>query len=313
MWARSLFFDKMNLMNKSFLEIEEQIELLKSRKLEIKNEDYARTQLLEKNYYNLINSYKEPFIKNDSFEGSNFEEIVNLYVFDQKLRALLLNQILNVEEYIKALTAFYFSEMNKDNNVAYLLKENFLITDKNKKIYSSLSKKIKVIINPLLTKEDHIKHYLKKYDEVPFWVLAKSFSIGTLSSFLKLSKQKLQQKVAVEIGIREDELITYLAFLTLFRNESAHNKRIYSLRYRIQRIPTKQYPSISTFKNIRANDLFSILLILKRIITKKNFDLFMKEFEKITEDLSSSVNKESYLYITNEMGLPKNWREIKNI
>lgn len=298
---------------KTFKTIEQQIELLKSRKLIIKNYEYAEQELLSKNYYNLFNSYKEPFLTGNSFEGVNLEEIVSLYTFDQRLRALLLKEILKIEEHIKALTAYYFSEIHKGDNLAYLKKENFLVSKKNEKFYKKLSSKIEFIINPQSTQEDHIRHYLKKYNEVPFWVLSKSFSIGTLSTFIKLSEQRLQQKIGFALGVWEDELITYLAFLTLFRNESAHNKRIYSLKYRYQKIPTKEYKNISRFKKLNANDFFAVLLILKRLMREECFQNFLTDFKKIIQNLQITINKKAYLSILEEMGLPDNWEDIGNL
>ena len=63
-------------MEKTFKTIDEQIELLKSRNLNIKNNEKAKEILLNNNYYYLINGYKELFLnKNSKKEKFNFNKI----------------------------------------------------------------------------------------------------------------------------------------------------------------------------------------------------------------------------------------------
>lgn len=47
---------------KPFKTYDEQIDILKSRNLEIKDKSKAKDILSQINYYNLINSYKNPFL-----------------------------------------------------------------------------------------------------------------------------------------------------------------------------------------------------------------------------------------------------------
>lgn len=58
MWTEDFLF-----IMKEFKTIDEQIELLKSRGLTFENEKFAKNMLLQNNYYNIINGYKELFIK----------------------------------------------------------------------------------------------------------------------------------------------------------------------------------------------------------------------------------------------------------
>lgn len=47
---------------KPFKTYDEQIDILKSRNLEIKDKSKAKDILSQINYYNLINGYKDPFL-----------------------------------------------------------------------------------------------------------------------------------------------------------------------------------------------------------------------------------------------------------
>ena len=50
----------------------------------IKDEDKTKKYLLSNNYYNIINGYSKPFLKEKSeyLSGTSFNEVSKLYFFD---------------------------------------------------------------------------------------------------------------------------------------------------------------------------------------------------------------------------------------
>lgn len=79
---------------KEYLSIEEQIELLKKKKLNFKSEKFAKEKLRTIGYYKLINAYKIPFVfennvANEYFNNVFFDDIYNLYEFDRKLKTIV--------------------------------------------------------------------------------------------------------------------------------------------------------------------------------------------------------------------------------
>ena len=92
-------------MQKIFLNYDQQIEKLKNEKnLLIDNEAYAKEILRQTSYYSLIGGYKDIF-KNPTTkkykDGTRFEDIVELYYFDELLRQLFLRYLIKVENGIK--------------------------------------------------------------------------------------------------------------------------------------------------------------------------------------------------------------------
>ena len=78
----------------------EQIQKLKSKNLYFENEDFAKTQLAEYGYYNIINSYKAPYvnIENDQKkykQGTSFEQIYSLFILDHNLRNSIMSAMLD--------------------------------------------------------------------------------------------------------------------------------------------------------------------------------------------------------------------------
>ena len=107
---------------KKFLTIQEQIGLLKARKLVIDNEQEAASYLLSNNYYNIINGYGKYFPQsNDTYSaGTSFDEISKLYLFDKEIKQFLFQAILTAEAHLKAIFAHRFAETYKDIPYSYL-------------------------------------------------------------------------------------------------------------------------------------------------------------------------------------------------
>ena len=78
--------------------IEEQLEILKSRRIIITDEEKAKQILQDINYYTLT-GYMFQFKRNENYqEDMSFDLIYNLYLFDNELKTLLLAQVLKIEE-----------------------------------------------------------------------------------------------------------------------------------------------------------------------------------------------------------------------
>ena len=132
---------------KRFKSIKEQLNLLKERGLLVEDIAEAEEKLLFHNYYNLINTYGYVFKKDynsDVFiEGTRLSDICNLYSFDAKLRNLVLFYTFIIEEEVKSVLAFYFSECSESvDHESYLDKSNFCFDLKiknNSKLYEKVT------------------------------------------------------------------------------------------------------------------------------------------------------------------------------
>jgi abortive infection bacteriophage resistance protein len=75
------------------------VELLKSRGLFIAEEDRAERYLMSIGYYRL-SAYFSPFQepKDQFINGASFDDILDLYIFDRKLRLHVLDALERIEE-----------------------------------------------------------------------------------------------------------------------------------------------------------------------------------------------------------------------
>ena len=108
---RVVFFMGNQPYSKPPLSVSDQIELLKTRGLQIPDENRANRYLQNISYYHL-SGYMYPFLtdkKQHQYKpGSRFDDIVNLYLFDRELRILIFSTIEKIEIAIRAQISNHF-------------------------------------------------------------------------------------------------------------------------------------------------------------------------------------------------------------
>ncbi len=313
---------------KEFKNIDEQINLLKSRNIIFENEEEAKKILLHNNYYNIINGYKDIFLDDQNPNiykvGTNFTEIYALYEFDRQLRNIFLEYILKFENSLRALIAYYFSEQYGNDN--YLKLNNFETFEnvnvnnntkqKNIKYIQSLLGNInKNIANNIENK--YINHYIINYGFIPLWVLVNILSFGDICNFYRLMKQHERTKIAIELNINEIDLYSLLNILTKTRNLCAHDERLYNYKFpTYTSINDTRYhqmlnlPIINGRFEIGKNDLFAVVIALKLLLSKEDYDKFHHKLYSRMMSIQSKLHTISLNDILNAMNFPSNWHDI---
>lgn len=222
------------MQEKVFTDYDQQIELLRSRGLVIDDVNFAKSLLSKTSYYSLINGYQAPFLdpenKNAFIKGARIEEIDALYSFDHAIMPIMFYRIISIENQVKAVLSHEFSRKYGHKN--YLKYENFCVrkplNDEGKilRLISSIQSELarNVAYN------NSVRHYLTKYGYVPFWILVKMLSLGTIAKFYELLHDELKHAIASSFSLKPDTMETLLRNLTLFRNVCAHSNRLYCYR-----------------------------------------------------------------------------------
>ena len=305
-------------MEKEFKTIDEQIEILKTRKIII--EDYRKVcKILEKNnYYYLINGYKDLFLdvtsKTEKYRNNTkIEEIYALYTFDKNMKATFLKYILLLESEIDTYIAYEFSKTYGHKN--YLILENF------NHIHSNISK-IEKFINDInleikyqyKSSNKMIVHYLDSYQNIPLWVLVRILSFGKISKFYSLMKQKEQNAISRKYNLKITELKIYLQNLTLIRNICAHDEKLYDIKMRSRIFSTCYHEKLNIKKNSKyqyaTRDLFSIVIILKVLLEREQFNEFYAQIINYIEHLKNQLVTIEIDKVLYKMGFPRNYKKL---
>ena len=101
------------MIEKHFKNLDEQIEILKSKHMIVSNQEYAKGVLLRENYF-FLNGYRNLFMvsKNERVykEGTTFEELYSLFLFDRTFRNILFKNLLIIENNFKSIISYQLSK-----------------------------------------------------------------------------------------------------------------------------------------------------------------------------------------------------------
>lgn len=232
------FFLPMTTFNKPALQPESQVEILQRRGLNVADSAKAKRYLQTIGYYRL-SAYYLPFYSNkDEFvAGTSFNDILSLYIFDRKLRLLVMDAIERIEVAVRSvmsdvLCTKYDPHWFLNESV---FEEKFIKNQgRNKSGYDLFLNKVKFHTGQTnqANRNTSCKHYYKKYSDPaypPSWVIIEVLPMGTWSKlYPNLRNNKVKQKIARAFKIGVNDFGGWLHALTLIRNSCAHHNRFWN-------------------------------------------------------------------------------------
>lgn len=274
---------------------DEQIELLRQRGLTIGDEQRVRHWLQRISYYRL-SAYFLPFKNGQNFRaGAEFNEIAGLYIFDRKLRLLVLDAIERIEVAIR--TSITYEVGHEYGPFGHTDSANFSPGLDHAKFMEELA------VEETRAKETFVDHFRTKYTSeahLPVWMATELLSFGTVSQLYKNLAPGIKQRIASEYGVNNQFLASWLHALNYLRNVCAHHKRLWNREFRIRpRFPTRSlaWPH-NVPDNGRVYATFVVLRHMLKVVAPRSrwkdrlFELF---------DAHPDVHLAS-------MGIPPDWR-----
>lgn len=165
-------------------------------------------------------------------QGACFQNAVELYVFDKKLRLLILDALERIEI---GLRVDISHSLGKKDRFAYLkpecLFDGFAVQlDKRTGLTSHhqwLTKHAGLVGR---SKEDFVKHHKSKYGlPLPIWVVCEIWDFGTLSTLFAGMKEVDQDQIAQKYGLSNGRIVaSWLRSLNYLRNVCAHHSRLWN-------------------------------------------------------------------------------------
>ncbi|MGM0789879.1 MAG: Abi family protein [Bacillota bacterium] len=233
-------------ITKTFKSLDEQIALLKERKLIIRDEEKAKRHLLEKNYFDLINGFETLLLidskaTNKEYGGPYFEDFLLLYDFDRKLNLEILKLLDRFEIRLKTSMAYRFCEkhfLTAADSQCYIDISNY--TDPRRNHLSLPQDIARSIRNHKIFKTDYrfngntynfiefckAKYpFVSTYDQPPFWVTIKLLEFGPLFNLLLGYERDVFEKVIEDMGMRYIDKQKFINSIRIFielRNTCAH-------------------------------------------------------------------------------------------
>jgi abortive infection bacteriophage resistance protein len=263
----------MTQFTKPAINVDQQIELLLSRSLQIQSPERAKKYLEVISFFRL-SAYMRPFqspIAEQSVEHQfkdqvEFKQVVDLYAFDRELRLLIMDAVERVEVAIRATlnnvmgTKYQTAEPNSGSHWyvnSRLFKRNFNhqrllndIKDKQSKESQLLQRDITQIQRSNASaevkeqriqrriKENYPRFYQHHYSTpelMPGWAMAEELTFGSISHLYSgLAKDSDRKAIAKRFSVPQEVLESWLHTLNFIRNCCAHHSRLWNRELAIQ-------------------------------------------------------------------------------
>jgi abortive infection bacteriophage resistance protein len=283
-------------MKKTFekppLAIEAQLKLLSERGLIISDKEVAEHHLKFISYYRFCGygiEFEDASIKDEKRyqQGATFNQILDSYTFDRKLRLLVIDAIERIEIAVRTVITntlattygahwylndkLFLKRFKHDELIQRIKKETLFLASEGTKQYEK--------------REPFIQSYFLKYSnpELPaIWMVAEVLPLGTWSMiFANLIDRQDQKNICSHFNLSYKVMTSWLHCLNYLRNLCAHHSKLWNRSFTLKPLVANDYKD--QFKN---NSRFSaqaaILKIFLNIISPGNS--WSNQLEALIED-----------------------------
>lgn len=226
-----------------FLDISRQIDLLEERGMIIKDRADARRRLEQIGYYRLsgywysmrkVKDRPGNIASDKSFvDGTEFTQIVELYVFDKKLRFLFLDAIERVEVGLRAAVARTLGPCgpaaHTDPGQMSVAFTRLKSGDNSTSDHQEWINKYRSVVNS--SKDEIIKKFRISYpnDDLPVWMAVEVMNFGALSRLMYGMGRHHQEAISSYFGIPRVRLMNdWTRSISETRNTCAHHGRLWN-------------------------------------------------------------------------------------
>ena len=201
----------------------------------------------------------------DTFKpDTHFERVWNRYVFDRRLRLLVLDAIERIEIAVRTQLAYRhaqdhgpFAYANDPGSFPGLTGPQWI--DFCAAIRRETGR----------SKETFIRHISKKYGDshncFPVWIAVETATFGSVLTFFRGTSHKIKREIADRFGMPAKVFESWLLSLNTVRNICAHHGRLWNREIgTAPMIPRKKdYPTWHQPQAIDNNRVFAVLTICK--------------------------------------------------
>jgi abortive infection bacteriophage resistance protein len=301
-------------MNKPAYSIADQIALLKRRGMLFRDETQACERLKNISYYRLKGYWWD--VQSDPvlhvfLHNIYFEDIIERYDFDRKLRIILFDAVEQIEIALRTKMIYHLS-------IAYggLWYLNPALFDAANIVIDGIKQTTNLhALNELQKEFDRsqeifVKDHRRRYpdENADAWKILEVASMGTLSKLYKNLKNKLPEKATIANEMGLNSVFTFVGWLetiALVRNIVAHHSRLWSRT--VVKKPSMQLknPAGAWFtrplKTGQLNKPFTVISCMVYLCNHLNRSNEMKQ--RIVDLINDYPNVPIYKY-----GFFNNWR-----
>ncbi|WP_409967310.1 Abi family protein [Bengtsoniella intestinalis] len=226
-------------METTFLTYQQQLDRLHHEKNIACDTVEEHTLLRRVGYFNLVHGYRGPFLDHIDSCGSGVyvPETQLRYLgavkdFDDALRQVLFQALIEIEEEVRTFAAYAFGEHNSPDHLDWRDPASYATTTKNGAFRTMLHRADREVDQ---CDFPYVRGYLKRKELVPAFVMAKVVYLFTFILFLDQCQAPIKDRLCHLYGLYDENgrpdhplLIESLHWMRQVRNVCAHNERLFT-------------------------------------------------------------------------------------
>ncbi len=278
-------------MGRKAIKLEEQISLLQSRGLIIRDIEKAKEVLLDVGYYRL-GFYWFPFEKSypnfenrthDFKQNASFDDAVKLYYFDFNLRNILYKALSRIEIAVRTYMTYVVSNAYETKPTWFadpaIVSRGYVQTFPTK-VYNETFKRIPEIA----------RHHRKYLNDIyaPAWKTIENMTMGAMLSLYKAIRiEDLRIDISKHFGINYPVVFeNYMELLRNLRNTCAHGRVLFDFgpEHSIRRGPAMMR---GIGENQNLNGAIHVVLYIIKQISVNRYNEYKMEIETLIKRYGS--------------------------
>jgi abortive infection bacteriophage resistance protein len=307
---------------KPYLYIDQQIELLQQRGLIISDLKQAKHYLSNIGYYRLsgyFHVFKEieanpdfTYRVLDNFKPEvDFKDVLNIYIFDKKLKLLLMDAIERIEIALRVNISLTIGKYYKYPFEKDLFKEKFFKLKKSRDIskYTECKNKYEKYFKK--SSEEFVDHFKRKYqdEEMPVWIAVELWDYGILSNYLSGLKDIYLKEICKKYKTNNfPAFLSWVHMINVIRNVSAHHGRVWNRSLPVTLKSSEELDKISNLSpdEFAAKKIFAAICAIKYLLAEISPN---SSWIGRVKSLIKQFPESKYINISN-MGFPDSWENL---
>lgn len=279
-------------------------------------------------YFHGYKGYR--YIKKPSnrLKFTQFNEVMAIIDFDNKVKALLYPQVMFIETALKS----YALEIIVQEGKTEIFSEIYTSLMTDYKSYSNQSDKYKnaykkrldtfnrvqnVIANSYASDNNIVSHYLKNDESIPIWAIFEIITLGEFGNLISTFNVKTRKAISKDIGLNiafdsSGKLVENIIFaIKDLRNAIAHNNIVFDTRFKKRNINKTLQKALTSDTNVQdisfnsISDFFILVIYILKKLKKNNKELtkLINDYSRLVQELKLNIPIQIYdqIILTNDM------------
>lgn len=271
------------------------------------NGSSQKRKLRNMGYYHGYKGYRFIGKANNPIAYNDFNQLVAIYKFDMRLKALFYPQLMFIETALKNCVLEEVLNASHSDNFNYIYTN--LLTDYKR--FAPGTSRYKEALKSRLGLRDHVysaltreygnkkavvQHFYHKDTSVPIWAIFEILTLGEFGNFFSCLNQNIRRSVSQSMGLHQpSDTDAFLAKKIIFtikelRNAVAHNDVIFDTRFSRSSIDHALISSLeieTNIKNVTFKSIVDYLVLIVYLL--KCFGVSKTETRKLVTDVQEAI------------------------